>query len=821
MSITLSRTNTNWINLLPLAAGLALSLAGNVRAGDTAVMMAPGSTGDTTADAVLGQLDFAHRDSNFVDGRGILTNGGPWGGSGWGDVAVDTSVTPNRVYVADTANSRVLAWKDAAVFTTHAAAYSVIGQADLSSTTCNGNNGAPSAASLCYPTGVAVDSHGNLYVSDFYNHRVLYYANPLGVGKPRAGLEATDVFGQQGGFTSNACNAYGTEADTLCHPVDLVLDAKDNLYVSDSHNHRVLIYRTPQTITATRGSGDTTADKVLGQLGSFGSGTCNLAGVTADGLCNPGGLALDSGGNLFVADHNNHRVLKYLTPLSTNTTADQVYGQPNFASNACNDGGISASSLCYPSSVAVNGAGTLRYIADRNNFRVLGYTNADTVADLVLGQFGSFTTAACNNTKDNTLPPVNARSLCYTGGMALDASGNLHLADATNNRINKYAAPVTSTTPATGVLGQYLYTTGFGNALDGRGFATSDWPSQGTVAIDRSVVPNRVYVADTPNNRVLAWNDIAAFATHVPATKVFGQANMYTNSCNRGLSSPTSATLCNPYGVAVDALGNLYVADTNNHRVLEYHRPFATDTTADKVFGQGGDFTTAICNKGGVVTANVLCTPHGVALDGAGNLYVGDYSNNRVLEYHTPLATDTSADKVFGQANGFSTNACNLGGITRNSLCNPVGVAIDGAGNLYVADYSNNRVLEYNTPLTTDVAADIVFGQKGSFVSNGCNIGAVVSAVGLCYPYTVGVNSAGTVFIADTSNSRVLKYLSPLTTDRAADAVFGQSNRLNASGCKGVSPDTLCTPHGVALDSGDNLYITDAGNNRVLRYLTP
>lgn len=141
---------------------------------------------------------------------------------------------------------------------------------------------------------------------DPYNHRVLYYNDPLGAGKPAAGLAATDVFGQHGSFTTNACNAYGIEADTLCNPVDVALDANDNLYVSDTHNHRVLIYRTPQSITATRGSGDTTADKVLGQLGSFASGTCNLPGVTADGLCYPEGLALDSAGNLFVADYNNY-----------------------------------------------------------------------------------------------------------------------------------------------------------------------------------------------------------------------------------------------------------------------------------------------------------------------------------------------------------------------------------------------------------------------------------------------------------------------------------------------------------------------------------
>lgn len=165
MNITLGRTYDKWPNLPPLVAGVVLVFTGAVLAGDFTVMLAPGSAGDTTADAVLGQLDFVHRDPNFVDGRGITTNGGPWAGYGWGDVAVDTSFTPNRVFVADSANSRVLGWKDAAAFTTHAAANSVIGQADLSSTTCNGNNGTPSAATLCYPTGVAVDSHGNPPVS--------------------------------------------------------------------------------------------------------------------------------------------------------------------------------------------------------------------------------------------------------------------------------------------------------------------------------------------------------------------------------------------------------------------------------------------------------------------------------------------------------------------------------------------------------------------------------------------------------------------------------------------------------------------------------
>src|SRR6185369_10663431 len=101
----------------------------------------------------------------------------------------------------------------------------------------------------------------------------------------------------------------------------------------------------------------------------------------------------------------------------------------------------------------------------------------------------------------------------------------------------------------------------------------------------------------------------------------------------------------------------------------------------------GGSFTSGFCNDPGL-TKDTLCLPSGVAADGAGNLYVSDSNNSRVLEYNTPLTTDTSADKVFGQGNVFTTGACNKGGvISSNSLCTPVGVTTDGAGDLYVADF--------------------------------------------------------------------------------------------------------------------------------------
>jgi len=200
-------------------------------------------------------------------------------------------------------------------------------------------------------------------------------------------------------------------------------------------------------------------------------------------------------------------------------------------------------------------------------------------------------------------------------------------------------------------------------------------------------------------------------------------------------------------GVAVDGAGNLYVADSVNNRVLEYDSPLTTDTIADRVFGQGGSFTSGACNLGGI-SASSLCNPLRVAMDAVGNLYVTDVFNNRVLEYDGPLTTDTVADRVFGQGGSFTSATCNTAGFdsppTSGTLCQPFGVDLDGAGDLYVTDRLNHRVLEYDSPLTTDTVADRVFGQGGSFTSSACNLGGI-SASSLCTPIDVEVDGAGSL----------------------------------------------------------------------------
>jgi len=297
----------------------------------------PASAQSTTADVVYGQLGSFTTNNYGAGGINANSLAGPQA------VALDSS---GNLYVADTYDNRVLFYP--AGSTTATRVYGQLG----SFTTNNYGAGGINANSLNLPVGLAVDSSGNLYVADNQNNRVLFY--------PSGSTTATRVYGQLGSFTSNTENAGGISANSLLEPEYLTLDSSDNLYVADQANSRVLFYP----------AGSTTATQVYGQFGSFTTGTVNNGGISSNSLEGPIGIALDSSGNLYVIDQINSRALFYP---SGSTTATQVYGQlGSFTTNAPNKGGISANSLYYPWGVALDSSGNL-YVADHANNRVLLY----------------------------------------------------------------------------------------------------------------------------------------------------------------------------------------------------------------------------------------------------------------------------------------------------------------------------------------------------------------------------------------------------------------------------------------------------------------
>jgi hypothetical protein len=327
-----------------------------------------------------------------------------------------------------------------------------------------------------------------------------------------------------------------------------------------------------------------------------------------------------------------------------------------------------------------------------------------------------------------------------------------------------------------------------------------------------------LYVADLGNNRVLAFLD--PLNTDAVADAVLGQGgSIESGACNLG--GVSAASLCAPRAVTVGGDGNVYVADDFNHRVLGYQSPLTTDAVADVVLGQGDDFTSSVCDLGGI-SADSLCVVVGVAADSAGNLYVTDFESSRVLQYDDPMLTDTTADLVFGQDGSFASGVCALDGLSAASMCNPRAVAVDIQGNLYVADFTSSRTLEFDNPLLSDTVADRVFGAAGSFTSSFCNLGGV-HAGSLCGPYSSSTAGTNDLYIVDRNNHRVLEYYEPLGSDDAADRVFGQADDFTSSGCNagGITVASLCLPGAVLADANHNLWIADIGNSRVLGFDAP
>jgi hypothetical protein len=176
--------------------------------------------------------------------------------------------------------------------------------------------------------------------------------------------------------------------------------------------------------------------------------------------------------------------------------------------------------------------------------------------------------------------------------------------------------------------------------------------------------------------------------------------------------------------------------------------------------------------------------------------------------------TDYAANFVYGQNGLFTTSTSNQPSLSASTLTFPQGVVYDVFGGVYIADGGNNRILYFQTSTSTTPLR--VYGQGGSFTSNTANLGGIL-ATSLSSPYGVALDSANGLYVADTRNNRVLYYPSASTT---ATAVYGQGGSFstNTANNGGISSTSLAVPSGVALDGNGNLYVSDSGNNRVLRF---
>ncbi len=604
-----------------------------------------------------------------------------------------------------------------------------------------GAGGPGTGAALISPVSVAGDSSGNVFLSDNYFNQV-FRVLPDGTISVYAGNGTPGFSGDNGLAT----------AAQLSAPGSLAVDTAGNLYINDTGNaciRKVTTSGVISTIASVAASGialDTTggvyatSGNTVGRIDANGNyfaiaGT-GKAGFSGDGgpaatakLYGPQGLRVDAAGNIFVADTQNHRIRK-ITPQGIISTAAGS-GIAGFSG----DGGLSfAASLLLPTDVAVTTGGNL-IIADSGNsrIRVLGVTgmiytvagggnsfldgpaaqasliepsglgfdnNGNILVALVSGRQvrridaqGNIATVAGSSTYTNASEGIAATSafLLYPYGVAVDSSGNLFVADNRDHRIRKVSTSgIITTFAGIGVFGD----TGNGGPAN-------------LAQIGRPSSP----VVDSQGNLYFASgaaSKIRRIALDGTITEVAG----------------ASAQLLDPLGVVPDTAGGFFIADTLNNRIRHVDSSGVITTIAGN--GQP-DYT----GDNGPALAAQLFQPHQLALDAAGNLFIADTGNN-VIRKISPAGIITTVART----------------------TTPTGVAVDAQGNLYISTTAKISKVDASTGVLTTIAGT---GSTGFSGDNGPATSATLN--GATYLAVIG----STVYFTDTGNLRVRK-LSPLPT---------------------------------------------------------
>lgn len=476
------------------------------------------------------------------------------------------------------------------------------------------------------------------------------------------------------------------------------------------------------------------------------SGSVNATGTNAS-FFHPLGLAVDGATNIYVADYGNHLIRK-ITPahvVSTLAGSAGVFGFTNATGTAA---------LFYePEGVAVDPSGNV-YVADTGNAVIRLITSGGVVSTFA-GYPGSL--GSTDGTGTNAL-------FYQPAAIAINNAGTLFVVDGFNNTLRQISPGGTVLTVA-GMAGA-------GGSVDGNTSSARFWNPQGVAASSSGTV----YVADTGNSSIRAVSasyDVSTFAGSPSA----GSAN----------GSQLNARFDNPRNVAVDTSSNLYVADTQNN-VIRKITPLGMVSILAGTPGISGSADGA---------SALFSGPQGLAVDSSGNVYVADTGNSTIRKVTPEGAVSTLAGQAGNPGNADGSSA---------QFYNPQGVAVDGSGNVYVADTGNHTIRK----ITAGGVCSTLAGLTGIFGTfDGTNTGARFNC-----PSGVAVDGSGNVYVSDYNNNTIRKVTAAgaVTTVAGWPGIWGNAE---GSGTNAL----FFGPSGIGVDGTGNLYVADSGN-QTLRKIT-
>jgi len=636
----------------------------------------------------------------------IVAGNGSYGYAGDGGPATKATLYNPEAVAVDSAGNVYIADYNNCIIRKVTKSTGVISTVAGTPNSCGygGDGGAATSAQLYLTTGIAVDSSGNLYIPEYAYCVVRKVTASTGKISTIAGDSSLGCgFSGDGGAATNA---------QLYEPYGVAVDGSANLYIADTENYRI------RKVTASTGKITTIA----------GNGTGGFSGdggpATSAEVNQVFGLASDSSGNVFIADYYNC-VIREVT--ASNGKINTVAGEGQSCTYS-GDGGLATSAqLYYPYGVAVNSSDAM-FIADYENSRIRKAALAGDIST-VAGNGTQYYTAATTAT-GATFQQVEAA--------VPDASGNVYIADFSGCLVWKAtssgAISILAGTPPS-ASNSY---NGCGYSGDGGPATSAQLYYPGKAIVDGA---GNVYISDSRNCIIRKVNTSGKISTFAGTAQSCGYG---------GDGGPaTSAQLSEPYGIAFDTSGNLYIVDEGNNVIRE------VSAATGKISTVAGNYTAGYgySGDGGPATSAQLYDPQDVAIDASGNLYIADTDNLRIRIVSGGII-DTFAGNGSGgyQADGVPA--------TETSIYYPSGVAVDAAGDVVIADTYNQRVRFVDGAgiiHTVAGSGDNGFSGDGGLATESCPSGSPPTCIlaDLAYPYGVGVDPSGNIYIADTNNYRV------------------------------------------------------------------